>query len=62
MKIIDTKTHGFLDYLVGGLLIVSPWLFNFYNQGPESWVPIILGIGTLAYSMMTNYEMGLLKQ
>ncbi len=61
MKIIDTKTHGILDYLVGGLLIVSPWLFNFYNEGAESWVPIVLGIGTLAYSMMTNYEMGLLK-
>lgn len=61
MKIIDTKTHGILDYLVGAILIFSPWLFNFYNEGPESWVPIVLGIGTLAYSMMTNYELGLLK-
>jgi hypothetical protein len=61
MKIIDTKTHGYLDYLMGALLIASPWLFNFYRGGAETWVPVILGIGTILYSMMTNYELGLMK-
>lgn len=59
MKIIDRKTHGYLDYLVGLLLIVSPWLFRFYEGGSESWVPILLGIGTIIYSMITDYELGI---
>ena len=58
MKIIDTKTHGYLDYLVGILLIAAPWLFNFYEGRIESWIPIILGAGTIIYSLITDYELG----
>jgi hypothetical protein len=61
MKVIDTKTHGYLDYLMGTLLIASPWIFDFYRAGVESWVPMILGAGTILYSLFTNYEMGLVK-
>jgi hypothetical protein len=61
MKVISTKTHGVLDYLMGLLLIASPWLFGFATGGAEMWVPIILGGGALVYSMMTNYELGVFK-
>jgi len=61
MKILSTKVHGVLDYLMSIVLIVSPWLFNFANGGPEMWIPIILGAAALIYSMMTNYELGLVK-
>jgi hypothetical protein len=50
MKAISTKVHGVLDYLVGIILIAAPWLLNFYRGGAESWVPILLGIGTVMYS------------
>jgi hypothetical protein len=56
MKIISTKAHGVLDYLVGILLIASPWLFNFAQGGPETTVPVVLGITTIIYSLLTNYE------
>jgi len=59
MKIIDRKTHGYLDYTVGLLLIAAPFLFNFYEGGSESWIPIILGAGTIVYSLITDYELGL---
>ena len=58
MKVISTKTHGILDYLVGLLLIAAPWFLGFANNGPETWVPVILGVGTLMYSVFTDYEMG----
>ena len=61
MKIISTKTHGILDYLMGVLLIASPWIFGFANGGAEQWIPIILGAGALLYSMMTDYELGVFK-
>ena len=59
MKIISTKVHGVLDYLMGVLLIAAPWLLNFNRDGAETWVPVILGIGVIAYSLFTNYELSL---
>ena len=61
MKVISTKVHGVLDYLVGIILIAAPWLLNFYRGGAESWVPIILSIGTVLYSLFTNYEYSMSK-
>jgi len=59
MKIISTKVHGILDYTMGLLLIASPWLFGFASNGWETWVPVVLGMSAIIYSLMTNYEMGL---
>ena len=61
MKVIPTKVHGVLDYLVGILLIASPWLFNFARGGAETWVPVVLGAGAIIYSLITNYELGAAK-
>lgn len=62
MRFIPTKVHGVLDYLVGILLIASPWLFDFDRGGVETWIPVILGIGALVYSIMTDYELGLIPK
>lgn len=62
MKIIDRKTHGYLDYIVGLLLIASPWLFDFYRGGAETWIPVVLGAGAILYSLFTDYELGAAKQ
>jgi hypothetical protein len=61
MRFIPTNVHGMLDYLMGALLIVAPWLFGFYEGGIESWLPIILGAGVILYSLFTDYELGLVK-
>jgi hypothetical protein len=61
MKIIPRKVHGVLDYLVGALLIVAPWVFGFADEGPATYVPVILGAGALLYSLLTNYELGAVK-
>jgi hypothetical protein len=58
MRVIGTKAHGFLDYIVGVLLIAAPWIFGFYQGGAESWVPIGLGVMTIIYSLFTKYELG----
>lgn len=61
MKILSTKTHGVLDYLVGVLLIAAPWMFGFANGGAETWVFVAAGIAALVYSLITNYELGAAK-
>lgn len=61
MRFISTKTHGYLDYIVGILLVAAPWLFGFYAGGAESWVPIIIGLGTIVMALFTDYELGVKK-
>ena len=61
MKIIPTRIHGMLDYIVGLLLIFAPRIFGFQNGGPEDRIPVTLGVLTLIYSLLTRYEMGLFK-
>jgi len=56
MRFISTKVHGVLDYLMGVLLIASPWLFDFARGGAETWVPAVLGAGAIVYSLITDYE------
>ena len=58
---MNTKTHGILDYLVGALIALSPWLLGFAAGGAETWVPVLVGVGALVYSTMTNYELGLVR-
>ena len=62
MRFIPTSVHGVLDYLVGALLIAAPWLFNFSRGGAETWIPVILGVGALVYSVFTNYELGVVRR
>lgn len=61
MRFIPTRVHGFLDYGAGLLLIVAPWLFGFADGGAETWVPVILGIGVIGYSLFTDYELGMVR-
>ena len=58
MRVIPSKMHGVLDYAVGMLLIVIPWLAGFARGGAETWIPVILGVAALLYSLVTNYELG----
>jgi hypothetical protein len=58
---IPTRVHGMMDYLMGLLLIVAPWLFGFSDNAPATWVPFVLGIGVIAYSLITDYELGAMR-
>ena len=62
MRFIPTRIHGMLDYLMGALLIVAPWLLGFDRGGAETWVPVILGAGVIVYSLLTDYELGVVKK
>jgi hypothetical protein len=61
MKIISTRVHGILDYLMGVVLIAAPWLLDFNRGGAETWVPVALGAGVILYSLFTNYEYSISK-
>ncbi len=60
IRFLPTSVHGVLDYLVGIALIAAPWIFGFaYVGGAAVYVPIILGIALILYSLVTRYELGI---
>lgn len=58
---IDTKTHGIIDYVTGALLIVAPYLFGFATGGIEQWLPQLLGVAIIVMSLLTRYELSVAK-
>ena len=62
VRILPTKIHGVLDYLVGFALIAAPILFGFTDVGGAAvWLPRVLGAALIAYSLLTRYEWGVIK-
>ena len=61
MRFLPTRVHGYLDYLLGAVLLMGPWVFNFDRGGAETWIPVLLGAVVMLYSLFTDYEMGLMK-
>lgn len=63
MRFLPTKIHGALDYIVGIALILAPNLFHFSAVGgPAVWIPRVLGVGLIVYSIFTNYEWGVIRK
>lgn len=58
MRFITTRVNGYLDYIVGGFLIVSPWILAFARGDAAMWVPMIIGLAVISYSLFTDYELG----
>ena len=61
MRFISTRTHGVLDYLAGALLIVAPYLLGFADGTAAQWIPQILGAAMIGASLLTDYELGVVR-
>ena len=61
MRFIPTRVHGLLDYLTAGVLIAAPLILGLRKNGTQTWLPVALGVGTIGYSLLTDYELGLFK-
>ena len=61
MRFTPTRLHAPLDYIVGAALIAAPWIFQFSELAAPTVISVVLGIGLIAYSLFTNYELGVWK-
>jgi hypothetical protein len=61
MRFLPTRIHGFVDYLWGILLILTPHLAGFADNRTATWVAWIFGAGAILYSLVTDYELGLVR-
>ena len=62
MKLINTNLHGWLDYSMGAIVMGSPWIFGFHDIDIATYIALASGGIVILYSLLTNYEMGVLKR
>ena len=59
MTRISTRTHGVLDFVTAGTLVALPRMLGWGERLTNTLTTVALG--TLGYSLLTNYEFGLFR-
>jgi hypothetical protein len=62
MRLINTKAHGIYDYLMGFLLMTSPWIFGFENLDIPLLTILACGGSMWVTALFSNYELGITKK
>lgn len=60
-RFLPTRIHGILDYLWSLLLASTPWVLGYNRGGAETWVPVGFAAGAVLYSLLTDYELGVVR-
>ena len=58
---VSTKTHGVLDLVSAGALLAAPRLLGLEGGSRAASVLRMAGGGAAVYSMLTDYEFGLVR-
>jgi hypothetical protein len=61
MRVLSTKIHGIMDYLMVVLLAVSPWIFGFTEHPAAKFASPTFAAGVLVLALCTKFELGLIK-
>lgn len=59
MRFIPTIAHGIADYIVGLIVLAMPFYFGW--SGNARFVFVSLGAAVIGYSLLTDYELGLIR-
>ena len=60
IRFVPSTVHSIFDFIGGIALIACPFIFGFYSMGGIAVIlPIVLGVGLILYSLLTNYERGI---
>ncbi|WP_162055319.1 SPW repeat domain-containing protein [Pontibacter pamirensis] len=62
MRFIPTRFHGILDYMVGLLLLASPWLLGFSEIEAATKAAIIASAVVVVQAVVTDFEAGILTR
>ncbi len=60
-RVIPTSVHGALDYAASAFNLAAPSLLGLKDSPAASLMPRINGSAGVAYSLLTDYELGLVK-
>jgi hypothetical protein len=58
---ISLRAHNVIDYIVGAVLFVAPWIFGFADIVAARNLLLFSGVALIGYSLITNYYYSLAK-
>ena len=61
MKLINSKMHGILDYVLVFMLSMAPFIFNLDEESIHCRLLMITGLLLLLVSLLTDFEFFLVK-
>ncbi len=61
MRMINTKAHALLDYILGPVLLGSPYLFEFSPLSTAHLICILAGTIIVVLALVTRFEFGLVQ-
>ena len=61
VRVIPTEVHGALDYLASAVNLAFPRLLGLRDAPGTALVPSVDGLAGAGYSLITDYELGLVK-
>jgi hypothetical protein len=59
MRVVPTIIHGIADYVVGAIVCGLPFYYGW--TGTQRTTFVVLGAFVIAYSLVTDYEAGLVR-
>ncbi|MBV9912882.1 MAG: hypothetical protein JOZ93_09895, partial [Sinobacteraceae bacterium] len=61
MRFVPTRVHALLDYVLGVIVAGFPYVAGFADHDFTELGCVVLGLGLLLYSALTNYEYGAIR-
>lgn len=61
MRMINTKAHALTDYILGMVLIGSPYLFMFPPFSPAHYCCMLAGVIIISLALFTRFEYSLVS-
>ena len=59
-RLMPRQIHAGMDYALGALLIVSPWLLGFADDSSAAtWIAVIVGAGIVLLTAVTDDDLSL---
>ena len=61
MRFITPEFHAIMDYVMSFLLITSPFMLNYYSAGPETMVPVCIGLFAFCVTLTTDFRFAVIR-
>jgi len=58
---ISLNVHNVLDYIIGAVLVLCPYMFGFSDINAARDTFLVLGFGLIGYSLLTDYRYSIAK-
>jgi hypothetical protein len=60
-KVVPVMVHGIIDYVVGVILLIAPFILGFSNETVPTVISMVIGALVIIVSLLTDYPLSAAK-